>query len=96
MADFKYMAVRPTSDNTITEEIHRKLRFMECLLSFGSGFLASHLMSRIAHIEGHQINYSSSVCWFVGHVCEIWCVKHRWLVSIAGRTHHSEAIHDLF
>lgn len=52
MAEFRYMAVRPTSDNDIKEEIERKLRFRECLLSFGSGFLASHLLSRIVQIKG--------------------------------------------
>jgi len=40
MAEFRYsyMAVRPTIDNNVKEEIQRKLRFWECLLSFGSGF----------------------------------------------------------
>jgi len=48
------MAVRPTSDNNSTEEIQRKLRFKECLLSFGSGFLFSRLLSRIVQIKGYK------------------------------------------
>jgi hypothetical protein len=54
MEEFRYMAVRPTSDNNSTEEIQRKLRFKECLLSFGSGFLASRLLSRIVQIKGYK------------------------------------------
>jgi hypothetical protein len=53
VVEFRYMAVRPTSDN-IKEEIQRKLRFRECLLSFGLGFLASHLLSRIVQIKGYK------------------------------------------
>jgi hypothetical protein len=54
MAEFRYMAETPTSENNIKEEIQGKLRFRECLLSFGSGFLASDLLSRMVQIEGYK------------------------------------------
>ena len=83
MAEFRYsyMAVKPTSDN-VKEETQRKLRFSECLLSFGSGCYVSHLLSRIVQIKGYQKkNCSSSVCCLVWYMCEIWPVKHRLQVS---------------
>jgi hypothetical protein len=92
MAEFRYMAVRPTSGKNIKEEMKRKLRFRGMLVIFRFRIFSLSSLSTIVQVKGYKTNYSSSVCRSVGYMCEIWSVKHRWLVSAAGRKHHSEAL----